>query len=71
MKTAIVVKNRREAAAIRTALDDPQTRAFVLTMGTLLQLPSEQARRRVLTFVADMLNEDALLVGTATGGEHQ
>jgi hypothetical protein len=58
MKTPIDVKNRNEGQTIRRALADPQVRAFVLTMGTLLALPSDRARERVLRFVDDRLSED-------------
>lgn len=59
MKVAVDVKNRQEADAVRRAMDDPQTRAYVLVVGTLLSLPSDRARQRVMRFVADHLNEDA------------
>ena len=59
MKTLITVTTRKEAAAIRAALNLLDVRAFVVTMGTLAQLPSDDARRRVLTFVADTLREEA------------
>lgn len=52
MKMAIDVKNKGEGDAIKTALDDPTTRAFVLVMGAVLPL-SEAGRRRVLAFVYD------------------
>jgi hypothetical protein len=58
MKTTIVVKDRDEARAVQTAMADPQTRAFVLMVGTLLQLPTDRARRRVLQFVTDKLAEE-------------
>lgn len=58
MKATIEVKNRDEATAIRAGLADPVTRAFVLVIGTLQQLPSDRARQRVLTFVKDTLAEE-------------
>lgn len=57
MKATIEVKDRKEADLIKTALDDPATRAFVQIVGALLPL-SERARTRVLTFVNDRLAED-------------
>jgi len=58
MKTSIEVLNRREGEQIRRALEDPQVRAFVKVMGTLLALPSDRSRERALRFVADQLDED-------------
>jgi len=58
MKTTIDVVNRREGEQIRRALEDPQVRAFVKVMGTLLALNSDRARERVLRFVADKLDEE-------------
>lgn len=57
MKIRIDVTDRAEGEAIRAALHDPETRAFVVTLGTLLQLPSDRARERVMRFVADKLDE--------------
>lgn len=59
MKTAITVASREEAQSVQLAMADPMTRALVLTMGALLQLPSDRARLRVLHYVADKLNDDA------------
>jgi len=59
MKVAIDVKNRDEAHALKTAMADPATRAFALTMGLLLQLPTDRARRRVLDYVRDQFEEAA------------
>jgi hypothetical protein len=50
-------RKRNEARAIRRALEEPDLRAFMVTMGALLVLPSDTARRRVLSFVADLLQE--------------
>lgn len=58
MTTRIAVKDGREAQAVRVAMADPQVRAFVVVMGTLLQLKTDAARRRVLTFVADQCAEE-------------
>jgi hypothetical protein len=57
MNTPIAIKNRREAAALHRAMADPTVRAFVLIMGELLALPSDHARRRVLTFIIDKASE--------------
>lgn len=57
MKASIEVKDRKEADAIRTALEDPVIRTSVVICGLLLPF-SERARKRVLTFVMDKLDED-------------
>jgi hypothetical protein len=56
MKATIEVESRREADMIRTGLDDPAIRAFVIVAGALLPL-SPRSRERVLTFVKDQLDE--------------
>jgi hypothetical protein len=43
----IKTKNKSERHAISTALDDPETRALVVVVGTLLPL-SDGARGRIL-----------------------
>jgi hypothetical protein len=58
MKTSIEVADREEAEQVRRALADPQVRAFVKVMGTLLALPTDRARERVLRFVDDTLDEE-------------
>lgn len=58
MKASIEVANRQEADAVKRAMEDPTTRAFVLVMGTLAALPSDRARQRVMTYVADRLQEE-------------
>jgi hypothetical protein len=58
MKANIEVDNRKEADAIRTGLEDPATRAFVIVMGALSTLPSDRARKRVLQYVADYFEEN-------------
>ena len=66
----IEVKDKSEGESIQRALEDPATRAFVAIVGTLLPL-GDRARRRVLTFVNDKLNEDAGRVSIETeGGLH-
>jgi hypothetical protein len=57
MKARIDVRNRAEAEQIRRALADPQVRAFVKVMGTLLALPSDRSRERMLRFVDDKFAE--------------
>jgi hypothetical protein len=59
MKATIEVKDRREAALVQTAMEDPAVRAFTIVMGALLQLPSDRARQRVLGYVKDKFEEDA------------
>jgi hypothetical protein len=58
MKATIEVKDRSEKHAIEQALTDPATRAFVVITGTLMQLPTDRARARVLDWVADKLREE-------------
>ncbi len=58
MRTQIEVATRAEARQIRRGLTDPQVRAFVKVMGTLLALPSDRSRERVLRFVDDKLDEE-------------
>lgn len=58
MKATIEVTSRQEADLIKTALDDPMTRAFVQVVGAILPL-SPPVRKRVMTFVEDKLAEDA------------
>ena len=58
MKANIEVKDRREADAIRTGLEDPAVRAFVIIVGVLLELPGDRARKRVLQYVTDMLDDE-------------
>lgn len=65
MKASIEVESRKEADLIKTALDDPTTRAFVQVVGALLPL-SQRARARVLGFVKDELDEAAERNGKET-----
>ena len=44
-----------ERRLIKRALQDEQIRAFVLVVGSLIELPTDQARIRVLRYVADAL----------------
>jgi hypothetical protein len=57
MKIKIDVRDRREGAAIKLALEDKATRALVVTMGNLLPLGNDRSRNRVLNYVADELDE--------------
>jgi hypothetical protein len=57
MKTAIPVKDRAEAQAIRTAMQDPSTRAFVTIVGMLLPR-TIRSQRRILEFVEDKLDDE-------------
>jgi hypothetical protein len=58
MRIYIDVATRQEAEQIRRALADPQVSAFVKIMGTLLALPSDRSRERVLRFVDDKFAEE-------------
>lgn len=59
MKANIDVKDRREADAIRSGLEDPTVRAFVIIMGVLSELPTVRAKKRVLQYVSDRFEEEA------------
>lgn len=58
MKIMLDVKDAAEATAIKTAMQDDVTRAFVVIVGTLMQLPTDRARRRVLRFVTDQVEAE-------------
>ena len=53
----IEVKSHQEGEQLRLGLSDPAVRAFVLVMGTLGTLKSQQAKERVLTLVKDHFDE--------------
>lgn len=57
MKATIDVKDRNEGNAIRDGLQIPTMRAAVIIAGLLLPL-SDRARKRVLDFVVDKLDEE-------------
>lgn len=57
MKASVEVRTRKDATAIQQALLDPVTYAFVVVTGTLAQLPSDRARRQVLEWLTDRLDE--------------
>lgn len=59
MKANIEVKSREEGNALKAGLNDPVLRAMVTTVGVLMSLPTDRARRRVLEYVADRLDEEA------------
>lgn len=63
MKVSIEVKDKKEAAAIRRAMSDPTTRALVVVVGLVLELPTDRARRRALWSAKDYLEEQNELVG--------
>ena len=66
MKVAIEVENREQAEAVRVAWQDPQVRAFVITIGILAPL-SNGAKRRILNYVADWANDrDHIKLTTTT-----
>lgn len=71
MKVTVDVKDKQEKSAVIAAMSDPVTRAFVLIMGTLMQLPNDRARKRVLSFVADHEDErkNHSVTLTATGDD--
>ena len=56
MKAAIEVASRNEAELIKAGLNDPVTRSVVVVQGALASLNDDNARRRVLRFVAEMFN---------------
>ena len=65
MKVSIEVKDRAEAEHIRRALERPDVRAFVVVVGALLPL-TPRARTRVLTYIADRVDEDAGSTGNVS-----
>jgi hypothetical protein len=58
MKANIEVKDRREADAIRSGLEDPFLRALVIVTGVLNELSSDRTRKRVLEYMRDKLDEE-------------
>jgi hypothetical protein len=57
VKTPVEVNDRREARALQRALADPSIKAYVVIMGELLALPSDRARRRLLTYMLDKASD--------------
>jgi len=53
----IEVESQEQADAIQTAINDPEIRAFATITGLLLP-KSQQARKRILNYVADLLTEE-------------
>lgn len=66
MRASIEVKSRDEAEQIARALEDPATRALVITIGALLSLRTHAERRRVLQWVTDRLEEEEPSHGTSS-----
>lgn len=58
MKVAIEVNDRKEADQVKTAMDEPIVRAYVLVMGVLLQLPDDRSRKDVLAAVNLLIYKD-------------
>ena len=67
MKMTIDVRNRDEGDAIRLAMEDPETRAYVLITGLLMQLPDMETRMRVLHCAEVLLSTRPAPVLTPTG----
>jgi hypothetical protein len=59
MKTKIEVADRQEARQLVAGLAHPDVRVFVRIVGTLAGLPTDRARKRVLSYVADAVADDA------------
>ena len=58
MKMTLPVKDRAERQAIARAFAEPELRAFMVSMGILLELPTDRSRERVLRWVVDKFDED-------------
>ena len=63
MKATIDVNSREEARLIRAGLADESTRALVKIIGALAPIPGERAKRRVLNFVIDSMQDSGELEG--------
>jgi hypothetical protein len=57
MKLTIPVKDRAERLALARAFAEPELRAFMVSMGILLLLPTDRSRERVLRWVIDKFDE--------------
>lgn len=68
MKATVEVANKGEVNAVQAAMADQTTRAVVLTMGALMQLPNTRIRKRVLAFVSDQLDDADEAKVEAAGG---
>lgn len=55
-RITVEVKTHEQATAIRRALEDPASKALMITVGLLLPL-SVRAQARTLQFVADHFDE--------------
>jgi hypothetical protein len=52
----IDVESEKQAKAIQAAMNDPETRAFAIIVGTLLS-KNPRTCSRILTYVEDLLTE--------------
>ena len=68
MKVSLEVRDKQEAAQLRTVWEEPMGRAFINVVGALLPL-GDRARTRVLEYVNDALDEDAGRVRIETRGD--
>ena len=59
MKATVEVKNRQEANAVKRAMTDPVTRAWSDGKSSSVPATMMKARRRVLSYVKDRLDEQA------------
>lgn len=57
MKVSVECKDRKEAAAIKAAMTDPETRAIVIFTGMLKLQPTDESRQRVLRTVLAYFGE--------------
>lgn len=55
----VEVANKAQADAIERALQDDVHRASAIVFGMLAALPTDRARRRVMSFVVDVLEEQS------------
>jgi hypothetical protein len=53
----VEVKDRKQAKAIERALEQPEVRAFAITIGMLVQLPDDRARVRTLRYIEDWIHD--------------
>ena len=60
MKTTIDVKDRKEGDHIRRALEQPETRAFVIVIGILADLPTNRARKRACSILSRTTSTSAV-----------
>jgi len=67
MKATIEVKDRREAEAIRSGLNDPKLRAMVVIAGTLQNLPNKRDQQRVMEYIVEGLEYELKKTETGNG----